>query len=101
MEMIKILMSTLVGQKLEMLEAQRLFDIITEHSCSHFRRFAQLELVAMHINSGQLKFFGGRILCSKDNWAYNVETNEELEGKELNKVINLVFNEGAVRDYGN
>lgn len=97
-------MNILVGQKLGILEAQKLFDIIIEHCCPHFRLFAQLELVAMYVNNGKLKLFSGRILCCNDSentWAYNVEENKEIKDKELKRIINLAFNEGVVRDYGN
>lgn len=102
---IKLLMSILVNQKLGITEANRLFNIIIQHYRYELTSSrAKIETVAMLIDCERLKLFGGRILCcncADSIWAYNIETNKELSDEQLERVINLAFNEGAVRDYGN
>lgn len=98
-------MNMLVNQKLGITEANRLFNIMVQHYRYELTSSrAKIETVAMLIDCERLKLFDGKILCCNcidSIWAYNIETNEELNGEQLERVINLAFEEGAIRDYGN
>lgn len=76
MQNIKIILaSKLMGQKLEIGEADKIINLLKTWAWKHYdivTIWETLEFLAKLINEGNIKVFNGRILCCMPYWwAYN------------------------------